>query len=135
MQKLSARERISQSEPPVVATLEGEKAKRFRARTMLIPSPHQVRDAISEIPVGSTLTLKELQLKLARAAAADVSCPFATRICWQLVAEAAEEDRAEGISPVTPWWRVTKDKHPNPKLPGGSERHCALLGQEGVWIS
>jgi alkylated DNA nucleotide flippase Atl1 len=63
--------------------LEGAKAARFNAKTVLIPSPMQVRDAIAE---------------------------------------------------VTPWWRVTKEGKPNPKMPGGIERHRALLLEEGVRI-
>ncbi len=118
----------------MVAELEGEKAARFGAKTMLIPSPLQLEDAISNISFGRTMTLKELRASLAKSAGADVTCPYSARICWELVAQAAEEDRAEGKTEVTPWWRVTKDGKPSAKLPGGEGRHRALLQAEGVFI-
>lgn len=130
LNKLSARERLENAPDPKVFPLEGAKAARFQASTMLIPSPMQVRDAIAAIPYGQTKTTTELRKQLARESGADVTCPRATTICWLLVAEAAEENDAD----VTPWWRLTKDGKPNPKLPGGAERHRALLLAEGVHI-
>jgi len=134
LQNVSARQRMLDAGPSVVAVLEPEKAARFKAKTMLIPSPLQVQKAISEIPYGEAKTLLELRKTLADASEADVTCPYSARVCWELVAEAAEEDRADGKSDVTPWWRVTKDHKPSPKLPGGAERHRALLLVEGVRI-
>ena len=127
----SARQQILDAGPSVVAELEGEKAARFKAKTMLIPSPTQVQEAISKIPFGQSNTLKELREALAESSGADVTCPYTARICWELVALAAEEDRAEGNIEVTPWWRVTRDGKPSSNLPGGEERHRALLLAEG----
>ena len=101
---------------------------------MLIPSPRQVQEAIWGIPLGESRTLVELRSSLAKSSGADVTCPHSARVCWELVAQAAEEDRAEGKTDVTPWWRVTKDRKPSAKLPGGEERHRALLLAEGVRI-
>ena len=131
---VSARERIRTAAAPVVADLDGDKAARFKAKTMLIPSPQQVQTAISSIPFGQSRTLLELRKILADGSGADVTCPYTARICWELVAEAAEEDRADGKTDVTAWWRVTKDGAPNSKLPGGTERHRALLLAEVVHI-
>ena len=122
------------AEAPVVAPLEGEKAKRFRAQSMLIPSPQQVQQAIAEIPFGRACTLRELRKSLADSSGADVTCPYTARIFWELVAFAAEEDRADGKTDIAPWWRVTKDHKPSAKLPGGEQRHRALLLSEGVRI-
>jgi len=130
----SARQRMIEAAAPVVAELEGEKAARFGAKTMLIPSPLQVAEAISNIPFGRSNTLKELRAQLAASAGADVTCPYTARICWELVAQVAEEDRVEGKTDVTPWWRVTKDRKPHARLPGGENRHRALLQAEGVHI-
>jgi alkylated DNA nucleotide flippase Atl1 len=130
----SARQRILDAPAPVVAALEGEKAARFKASTMLIPSPAQVEEAIRQIPFGQAVTLAKLRLSLANSVGADVTCPYTARICWELVAVAAEEDRAEGMKDVTPWWRVTKDHKPSARLPGGERHHRALLGAEGIAI-
>jgi len=131
---VSARARILEAGEPLVAGLDGEMAARFRAKTMLIPSPKQVQEAIWLIPFGESVTLMGLRASLAKNSGADVTCPYSARVCWELVAQAAEEDRAEGKTGVTPWWRVTKDRKPNAKLPGGQERHRALLLAEGVRI-
>lgn len=130
----TARQRFAESAPSFVATLDAAKAARFRASTMLIPSPSQIRDVIARIPVGETKSLKELKEALARESGADVVCPFTTRVGWILVAEVAEENLAEGIVDNTPWWRIVKDKRPEPKLPGGSERQRSLLALEGTII-
>ncbi|AIE84002.1 MGMT family protein [Fimbriimonas ginsengisoli] len=134
MVKLTARERLAAGDPPAVYTLDDAKAARLKGRTMLIPSPMQVRDAIAAIPVGQSKTFGQLRADLARDSGADVTCPFAAGVFWRVVAEAAEEDRAEGATEVTPWWRVTRDGKPNPKLPGGESRHRELLGEEGIKI-
>ena len=118
----------------MVDALDPAKAARLKARTMLMPSPAQVRDAIATIPQGQSKTMRELRKELAAASGAEMTCPVAARTCWRIVAEAAEEDRADGITPVTPWWRVTKDCKPFSRLPGGEASHRARLSAEGVQI-
>jgi len=134
MSALTARQKIAESAPGFVAPLEGEKAARFKADSMLIPSPEQVREAIAAIPYGASKTVLQVRKELALANDAGTTCPYMMSVCWRLVAQAAEEDRADGISDVTPWWRLTRDKKPDPKMPGGSENHRALLSAEGVRI-
>jgi len=131
---VSARQRIREAAAPFVAKLEGEKAARFGAATMLIPSPLQVQKAIAAIPLGQSKTLRGLRESLAADSGADVTCPYTARVCWELVAEAAEEDRTEGKTDIAPWWRVTKDHKPSSKVPGGETRHRALLLAEGIRI-
>lgn len=113
-------ERIRNGKPEVFP-LAPAKAARFKAQTMLVPSPNQVREAISAIPYGSTKTLRQIREELAAASGADVTCPYVAGVCWRLVAEDGRE---------SPWWRVTADGKTNPKLPGGAERHQALLAEE-----
>lgn len=131
---MTAREKIAQAEPGFVAPLEGEKAKRFKADSMLIPSPEQVREAILCIPRGVSKTVLEVRHELARKNGAGTTCPYMMSVGWRLVAQAAEEDRADGASEITPWWRLTRDKKPDPKMPGGVENHRALLAAEGIRI-
>ncbi len=80
------------------------------------------------------MTLKAIRDELAEESGAGTTCPFVAGIFWKLIAEAADENLADGIDDRTPWWRVTKDGKPNPKLPGGIDRHRALLVEEGVRI-
>jgi alkylated DNA nucleotide flippase Atl1 len=134
MAEQTARQRLAAGESPAIYPLDDAKAARLKGRTMLIPSPLQVRDAIAAIPSGQPITVNDLRQTLAEASGAEVTCPRATTICWLLVAEAAEEDRAEGASDVTPWWRITRERKPDPRLPGGIANHRALLLNEGVRI-
>jgi hypothetical protein len=129
-----ARQKMQSAPPPVVADLEGRKAERFNAKTMLIPSPLQVQEAISQIPPGETKTVLELRQELAAQSNADVTCPRTMTICWQLVAEVAEEDRDENNPTIAPWWRVTREGKSDPKMPGGRDNHQALLRAEGINI-
>ena len=94
---------------------------------MLIPSPLEIRDAIASIAFGQTQTVAQLKQQLAKKHGAGCVCPFMTNKGWKLVALAAEED---GSDARTPWWRLTVDGKPNPKLPGGAEAHQALLASE-----
>ncbi len=131
---MTARQKLYCGKSPEVHELDPANAARFNARTLLIPSPLQVRDAIAAIPRGELKSFRELRYDLAQASGAEAACPLVTGILWRVVAEAAEEDRVGGAAEVTPWWRVTKDGRPNPKLPGGADRHRALLMEEGVKI-
>jgi alkylated DNA nucleotide flippase Atl1 len=134
MAGLTAREKIALAGPSEVHVLDDAKAARLKGRTMLIPSPGQMSQAIAAIPPGQTKTLLQLRHELAEAAGADVTCPAAASKCWRLVAEAAEEDLADGLASEVPWWRVTKDDKPHASLPGGADRHRSLLKAEGVVI-
>ncbi|RYG21658.1 hypothetical protein EON82_18445 [bacterium] len=127
---MTAKEKIEQAAPAFVANLEGAKAEKWKADTMLIPSPAMIREAIAGIPKGETKTVVQLREELAEANGADVTCPRATTIGWYLVAEAAAEDATDD----TPWWRLTRDGKPEPKLPGGRDGQRGKLAAEGVRI-
>lgn len=111
------------SPPPQVCVLDEAKAARFKARTMLLPSMGQVREAILAIPNGTTKTLTELRQELAAGAGADITCPFLARKHWLTIA-AQQAD--------APWWRVLKDGRLYEKLPGGTDRQRELLLREGI---
>lgn len=96
---------------------------------MLIPQPWQVDALIRAIPEGQIATLNEIRQELAQRLGADVTCPLVAGISWGISAKAAEEQPEIGA----PWWRVVKtDGALNPKLPGGTERHKAMLLAEGA---
>jgi alkylated DNA nucleotide flippase Atl1 len=51
------------------------------------------------------------------------------------VAEAAEEDLAEGKKNIAPYWRVVKDDGSlNEKFPGGTYLQSTRLKEEGHYI-
>lgn len=127
MTKKSASEQVAEWPAPEVHVLDEAKAKRLGAKTMLMPSPLQVQEAVLRIPSGQTKTIKELRSELAAAAGAEMACPVATKHCWRLVAEVAEE---QGLK--TPWWRLTLDGKPNSCTPGGVDRHRELALAEGI---
>jgi len=132
MDHATARDRLAAAAPSEVHVLDAAKAARFRARTMLIPSALDVRSAIAAIPAGETRSVLDIRRQLAEVFDAEVTCPRATSLAWLLVAEAAEEARRDGAPDVTPWWRVTLDRKPNPRLPGGIDGHRERLAAEGI---
>ncbi len=131
---MTAREQISTAPASAVHVLDPEKAKRFNARTMLIPSPLDIRAALRSVSPGVTITVHEMKANLAESAGAECTCPFALGKGWQLVALAAEEDRASGEPEITPWWRMTVAGKPSPKMPGGVENHRLRMHEDGVLL-
>ena len=95
---------------------------RFGTGIMLIPTPKLVEELLRRIPKGKLVTVGEIRRRLAADFAADVTCPLTTGIFVRIVAEAAEEDRANGRQRIAPYWRVVKDDGGlNPKFPGGEQ--------------
>jgi len=84
------------------------------------------------VPKGKLVTQSQIRVKLARDSNAKVACPMTTGIFVRIAAEAAEEDRRNGKSRITPYWRVIRDDGSlNEKFPGGVELQTAYLKQEG----
>lgn len=130
MAKKTWKEKFNNGRQPEVCELDDAQAGRLKGRTLLVPIPAQVDAEIRKIPHGQTKTMKEIGDELAKAHNADISCPMCMGIYWRIVAECAEEDRAEVKTDITPYWRVTANGKPNPKLPGGAEHHKALIDSE-----
>lgn len=112
---------------PSKHVLDDAKAMRLGGRTMLIPSPRQLLEAMQKIPTGSTKTLKQVRQELAAQEEVDVTCPFMARKCWEMVASMGLAD--------APWWRITLEGKANAKVPGGVLRHRELALAEGSRIS
>lgn len=99
---------------------------------MLIPRPLDLDALVRAIPRGHLATVTQLRERLARDHGADFTCPLTTGIFLRIVAEAAEEQRAEGKPEIAPYWRVVKeDGSLNEKFPGGAEAQAARLREEG----
>ena len=125
--------KLRSSPPGSFHVLEPEKARRLNAKTMYIPSPLEVAEAIRNIPVGETRTIIELRRDLAKLGHAETACPAATTKYWKWLAQVTEENPQE-TTYVIPWWRVLKDGKPSRHMPGGVERQIALLQAEGVQV-
>lgn len=124
MAKLSAKEIYDRSEPPMVYVLEPGKAERLKGKTMLVPSARQVEECIRKIELGKTRTIQEIRDQLANEAGAEITCPMTANKYWRVVAELE----------LAPWWRVTVDRKPSPRMPGGIVEHRARLASEGIAI-
>jgi hypothetical protein len=109
--------------------------ERYGGNKMLIPTPRIIDAAVRKVPEGSLISNTILRQYLAEQHHADFACPMTTGIFLRIVAEAAEEARAEGKTDITPYWRVVKDDGTlNPKFPGGLEQQSAYLSNEGFKI-
>jgi alkylated DNA nucleotide flippase Atl1 len=108
--------------------LDPIKAKQMNAKTLYIPSPADVASVITAIPRGETRTIVELRRQLAAIGHAETACPARTVKYWKWLAHASQEGTGYNL----PWWRVLKDGKPSRHMPGGFERHIALLREEGV---
>jgi hypothetical protein len=100
--------------------------------TMVIAHPTEIDELMKQVPKGKLITLDEIRIQLAKNHDADICCPMTAGIFVTISAAAAEEDKAEGKSNCTPYWRTLKKKAElNPKFPGGILQHKQLLQSEG----
>jgi alkylated DNA nucleotide flippase Atl1 len=129
------RDKLEKPQEPKLVKIPPKMA-RFGKGTMLIPTPKLVDQLLRRIPKGKLVTVGEIRKRLAMDFAADVTCPLTTGIFVRIVAEAAEEDRANGRQRVAPYWRVIKDDGSlNPKFPGGEQQQAQHLRREGFSVA
>jgi len=129
------REKLEKPQQPKLVKVPPKMA-RFGRGTMLIPTPKLVDDLLRRVPKGRLVTVGEIRKRLAADFAADVTCPLTTGIFVRIVAEAAEEDRANGHKRIAPYWRVVKDDGGlNPKFPGGEQLQARHLRREGFSVA
>jgi alkylated DNA nucleotide flippase Atl1 len=125
------REKLEKHEAKLVE-IPPRMQKRFGTGMMLIPAPIDVDSVIRTVPRGRLVTQSQIRAKLATDCRAKVACPMTTGIFVRIAAEAAEEDKRNGKSLVTPYWRVIKDDGSlNEKFPGGTKLQASYLEQEG----
>jgi alkylated DNA nucleotide flippase Atl1 len=125
------REKMERPQEPKLVQVP-PRMSQFGKGMMLIPTPKLVDAIVRQVPRGRLVTVGEIRRKLAADFSADVTCPLTTGIFIRIVAEAAEEDRANGRKRVAPYWRVIKDDGSlNPKFPGGVEQQSRHLHGEG----
>ena len=78
---------------------------------MLISSPEVISSYISRIPVGTTITPKEMRHALAKEKGADNTCPVTTGIFLRIAIEEVLDVFKVDDAPI-PFWRVIDEKHP-----------------------
>jgi len=83
-------------------------------RKMLIPSALEMDAWIRQIPDKETRTVVQMREHFAKKYGADITCPMTSGIFLRIIAENAEEERNEGKTDVTPYWRVVLE---NGKMP------------------
>lgn len=104
--------------------------------TMLLPTPLLLAAEIQKIPAGSLLTMPALRTRLAQRYDADISCPLMCGIFFNIIAGTAEEQIAQQLTPIAPYWRVIQDKGLlSEKTPSGSAQQAAHLQAEGHTVT
>ena len=117
---------------PKVLVIEGKLSKRWGEGTVVIPAPMEVDGYMRQVPEGKVTTINEIRQALAKKHGATIGCPITTGIFAWIAANAAEEQKQEGKTDITPYWRTLKVKGLiNEKYPGGTDIQRLLLESEG----
>jgi hypothetical protein len=128
----SWREKRDKPQEPKVVDVPAKMQKRFGKGRMIIATPTIIDGIVRKIPKGKLTTVSAIMDRLVADFGTDSACPITTGIFLNIVAKAAEEDRAAGRKQIAPYWRVLKSKGAlNPKYPGGMQAHAAKLEEEG----
>ena len=107
-------------------------SKKWGKGTLVIPAPIEVDQLMKKVPKGKLTTINEIRSTLAAKHKATIGCPLTTGIFAWVSAFAAEEQRQQGMTDITPYWRTLKTGgFLNEKYPGGLETQKQLLEQEG----
>jgi len=117
---------------PKVEEIKGKMSKKWGAGTLVIPAPIEVDQLMRKVPNGKLTTINEIRSALATKHKATIGCPLTTGIFAWISAYAAEEQKQQGATDITPYWRTLKTGgFLNEKYPGGLETQKQLLEQEG----
>jgi len=110
--KRSWNDKLQDAKEPQVKRLDKSFADMPEGCIMLIATPEIVGSYIQQIPKGKSVDVLTLRNDLAHEFHAEKTCPLTTGIFLSIVAEAAYEKYAQGLSwnKVTPFWRVIDDK-------------------------
>jgi hypothetical protein len=117
---------------PKVEEIKGGMSRKWGIGTVVIPAPNEVDLLMRKVPKGKLTTINEIRQALATKHNATIGCPMTTGIFAWIAAHAAEEQKQQGKTDITPYWRTLKVKGLiNEKYPGGTEAQTLLLEQEG----
>jgi 6-O-methylguanine DNA methyltransferase, DNA binding domain len=131
--KKSWQEKLNDSKDlPKVVRLNVRQQKKWRSKTMTIPSPAEVNAIMKKVPSGKLITINKIREKIAKKYHTDIGCPITTGIFSWIAANAADEAVQQGSKKITPYWRTLKQGGViNEKYPGGIEKQAELLEGEG----
>ena len=120
---------------PKVEEINSRMSKTWGTGTLVIPAPIEVDQLMKKVPKGKLTTINEIRSALAIKHKATIGCPLTTGIFAWIAAHAAEEQKLQGATEITPYWRTLKTGGSlNEKYPGGSEAQKKFLEQEGHMI-
>lgn len=134
--KKSWREKLANARDlPRVERIAGRMSTRWGKGTVVIPAPRQVDAMMRRVPRGRLITINEIRSRLAKKHGATIGCPITTGIFAWIAAHAAEEDRLDGATAITPYWRTLKSGGElNARYPGGIAHLRQQLEAEGHGI-
>jgi hypothetical protein len=123
---------LNNKDLPKVVFLKENAQRRWKRRTMAIPSPREINEIMAKVPKERLITIEEIRKIVARKHEADIGCPLTCGIFSWIAAHAAVEEEREGNREITPYWRTLKTGGElNPKYPGGVEEQKKHLEAEG----
>ena len=117
---------------PVVKPIPAKMRKRHGRGTIVVPSPHEIAQAINQVPERKLTTIDRIAGGLAKKHGATIGCTVTTGIIARIVADTANEDELAGKKKITPYWRALKAAGElNPNYPGGIDNLVRRLESEG----
>ena len=117
---------------PKVEPIPEKMVKNWGKGTLVIPAPIEIDELMRKVPEGNLITINQIRNAIAIKHQTTIGCPLTTGIFASIAAHAAEEQRQQGITNVTPYWRTLKQGGAlNEKFPGGSGLQKKLLEEEG----
>src|SRR6266849_5638936 len=98
----------SSKDLPKVVHLKGKALRKWRVKTLAIPSPREIFSLIRRVPRGKIATTSALQSAVAKKHSAEMGCPVTTGIFVWISAHASEELEAKHPGSGAPYWRIIK---------------------------
>ncbi len=131
--KPSWQEKLNNSRDfPKVKEIPTLMSKTWGTGTLVIPAPIEVDQLMRLVPISKLTTINDIRVALAKRHNAKIGCPLTTGIFASIAARAAEEQKQQGKTDITPYWRTLKTGgFLNEKYPGGLAVQKKLLEQEG----
>jgi hypothetical protein len=118
-----------------VEEITGRMTKKWGTGTLVIPVPIEVDELMKKVPKGKLTTINKIRRALAKKHEATLVCPLTTAIFAWIASHPAEEQKQQGKTDITPYWRTLKTGgFLNEKYPGGLGIQKLLLEQEGHLI-
>ena len=115
----------------IIKVLEKNFSDMKAGEKMLISSPEVISNYISKIPVGTTITPKEMRHALAKEKDADNTCPVTTGIFLRIAIEEVLRVFKIDDAPI-PFWRVIDEKHPILKKLGIAPSEITRMRQKEI---